>query len=133
MALTPPFATPAQLASRWRPLSTDEEARATVLLSDASDQILAEDRHGTLDGLDSPTPILEQVACAMVQRAMESGPGAPAGVTQQATTVGPFSAQYTYANPTADLYLTKRDRRLLRFNRQRAASVDMWAGAYEGA
>lgn len=133
MALTvpPAFATRAQLESRWRPLTTAERERAEVLLADASQQILDEDTHGVLAGLDAPTLTLQKIVCAMVMRAMASGIDAGPPVTQDGWNAGPWGAQKTYANPTGDLYLTKAERRQLGFSRQRAGGVDMWAGAYE--
>jgi hypothetical protein len=128
--LTPPFATTDDLTGRWRPLSTAEIPRATLLLGDASQLILDEDTHGVLNDLDAPTRTLVRVVCAMVMRAMAPGVvGADEPpVTQASNTFGQFTEQRTYANPTADLYLTAGERRSLRLTRQRAGSTPMWAG-----
>lgn len=133
MALTvpPAFATKAQLESRWRTLTAAEAARAEVLLQDASQQILDEDRRGMLADLTSPTLTLQKIVCNMVIRAMAPGVEAGPPVTQDQWGAGPFNQSRTYANPTGDLYLTKSERRQLGFSRQVAGSVDMWAGAYE--
>jgi hypothetical protein len=126
MTLTTPFATADDLADRWRPLSDAEEARATVLLDDASQLILDEDKFGRLTDLTEPTPTLVRIVCAMVRRSM-GAPAADGGaVTQLQQAAGPFSTAVTYQNPAGDLYLTTAERRALRFNRQRAGSVDMW-------
>lgn len=132
MALTvpPAFATIPELEKRWRPLTEAEKPRAETLLEDASQKILDEDEHKVLDGLTEPTLTLKRIVCAMVVRAMASGIVAGPPVTQDSRTMGPFSEQQTYANPTGDLYLTKSERRDLGFKKQRAGSVDMWAGAY---
>jgi len=127
VALTPPFALPADLEARWRTLATAETERATVLLTDASQKILDEDRRNILATLTTPTPTLVRIVCAMVQRAMSSGTIDSAPVTQQSWGAGPFNASSTYANPMGDLYLTKSERRELRFSRQVAGGVDMWA------
>lgn len=133
MALTvpPAFATTAQLAARWRPLTPAEETRADVLLIDASQQILDEDTHGVLADLTAPTLTLQKIVCAMVIRAMASGIESGVPITQESWGAGPFNQQNTFANPLGDLYLTKAERRQLGFSRQRAGHVDMWAGAYE--
>lgn len=131
MALTvpPAFATTSDLEARWRPLTTDEATRANVLLQDASQQILDEDRYGVLADLTTPTLTLVKITCAMVMRAMASGIESGPPVTQDGWGAGPWNQQRTYANPTGDLYLTKAERKQLGFSRQRAAGVDMWAGS----
>jgi hypothetical protein len=124
MALTVPFATADDLAARWRPLSAEEEARADILLGDASQLILDEDKVGILDALEDPPSLtLVRIVCAMVRRAMMSG-GDSASQTQQAA--GPFSISTTFANPGGDLYLTSAERRAIGFSSQRAGSVDMF-------
>lgn len=126
MTLTTPFATANDLADRWRPLTDAEETRANVLLDDASQLILDEDKFGRLADLTSPTPTLVRIVCAMVRRSM-GAPAADGGaVSQLQQAAGPFSTAVTYQNPAGDLYLTAGERRALRFNRQRAGSVDMW-------
>lgn len=133
MALTPPFATVDDLEDRWRPLTPTEQALAETKLLDASQLILDEDRRGVLDNLTAPTLTLIGIVCAMVKRAMpgaDDDDGAGPGVTQFSQTMGTFTEQRTFANPTADLYLTKAERRRLKLARQRAGYVDMWPGAY---
>ena len=123
--LTPPFAVPADLADRWRPLTSAEGARAGILLADASQMILDEDKRHTLDALTSPTLTHVRIVCKMVERSMGTPVDAPS-VTAFSQTMGPFTEQSTFANPTGDLYLTKAERRQLGFSRQRAGSTAMW-------
>jgi len=131
MALTvpPAFATTGDLVARWRPLSTAETTRAAVLLEDASQKILDEDKHGVLADLTAPTNTLKRIVCAMVKRAMPSTDSEGPPVTQQQWGSGPFNASTTFATPSGDLYLTKSERRDLGFSKQRAAGVDQWAGS----
>lgn len=125
MALTIPFAVADDLAARWRPLTPAEEAQATVLLGDASQLILDEDRRGVLaDLVDPASTTLVRIVCAMVKRAMLAGDRG--GADQVSQSAGPFSATTTFSNPAGDLYLTSAERRALRFTSQRAGSVDMW-------
>lgn len=126
MALTPPFASTSDLEDRWRILSADETARATVLLTDASQMLLDEDTQGRLSSLTEPTPTVIRVVCAMVRRAMASPVSIGPDISNLQQTTGPFSQGVTYANPSGDLYLSKAERRTLRFSRQRAGGVDMW-------
>lgn len=129
MALTVPFADANDLQDRWRPLSADEVARATVLLGDASQLILDEDRLDTLATLTDPaSQTLVRIVCDVVKRAMQN-PIDTAAVTSMQQTMGPFGLQATYSNPTGDLYLTKAERRALGFSTQRAGAVDMWLNA----
>lgn len=137
MALTvpPAFATAADLAERLeRTFTPAQEARADALLEDASQKILDADKRGILAELTEPTNTLKRIVCAMVGRAMpETAPSGGPPVAQQQWSAGPWSASATFATPSADLYLTKAEKIDLGFLRQRAASVDMWAGAYEEA
>ncbi|MGV8972908.1 MAG: Gp19/Gp15/Gp42 family protein [Rhodoglobus sp.] len=124
--LTPPFAAVSDLTARWRPLSTDEQTRATTLLLDASQMILDEDTRGILSALTVATATHMRIACKMVERAMGTPTDAPP-VTQFSQTMGPFTNAGTLAGASGDLYLTKAERRQLGFTRQRASNVAMWA------
>lgn len=109
------YATVDQLVARWRPLTSEETAKADVLLEDASVQIRAEipDLRARIEAGD--TDLLSaaiRVECAMVKRAMASGDDG-VGITSAQETQGPFSHTFQYANPSGDLYLTKAERRLL--------------------
>lgn len=122
------YASVTDLEARWRPLTDTEKATAEVLLGDASALIRVEvpDLVGRLFA-DPPTideDVLRLVACAMVKRAMLAGSTAD-GVSQQSQTAGPFSQQFTYANPMGNLYLTKAERKLLGAGAQSAFTVDM--------
>lgn len=120
------YATADDLADRWRPLSTEEQARAVVLLSDAGVRIRVAcpdvDARIAALTLDPEVPLI--VSVDMVRRAMMSPVNQPA-VSNSQTTVGPFQQGLTYANPTADLYLTKAERKLLGCSSQRASFVDL--------
>lgn len=63
------------------------------------------------------------VCVAMVSRAVAAS-GALAGVTQQSQTAGSYSASYTYANPTGDLYLSRSDLKRLGLAGTRIGSID---------
>ncbi|MDU0349236.1 Gp19/Gp15/Gp42 family protein [Actinomyces sp. MRS3W] len=121
------FATPADLAARWRPLTDTEQARAQVLLEDATDMIKTEFPRWN----EASEATLRRVTVAVVKRAMIAGQGTGADalgpVSAQSTTVGPFSESFTYANPTGDMYLTKAERRALRGGAG-AFEIDLLAG-----
>ena len=118
------FATHADLAARWRSLSTAEQAQATVLLGDASAIVRAEvptvDAQITAGTLD--TDLVKAIVCGMVKRAMIAGDTGE-GVSAQQETAGPFAYQQTFSNPMGNVYLTKQDRRLLGVS-SRAFTID---------
>lgn len=120
------FATVAQLEKRWRPLTDAEKVRASVLLGDATQQVLIE-ATGIVERIEAgklDPSVPERVVCDMARRAMLAGVDQPAFTNFQET-AGPFSQSGTFANPTGDLYLTKTEKRLLGANRQRAFSIDL--------
>jgi hypothetical protein len=121
-----PFASPEDLEKRWRPLSAAEKETATVLLDDASAEVRAILRRAGIDYLaaDFDSDAAKIVVCGMVKRGMVASDATP-GVTTEQETTGPFSRSFTYANPTGDLYMTKRERQLLGLGFQAAFTIPM--------
>lgn len=105
------YAEVSDIETRWRDLSTDEEARATALLDDAS-AMLAE-LVDIRDGDEEQLELLKIVCCNMVIRAMSASEYDAFGASQMSMTAGPYTQQFTYANPSGDMYLTKMEKRLL--------------------
>ena len=105
------FATVADLEARWRDLSDAEEARASVLLDDAAAYLQS------LVEVDPDNEVqaanLKMVSCNMVKRAMSSAASDAFGVTNATATMGPFSQQVAYANPSGDMYVSKSERAIL--------------------
>jgi hypothetical protein len=103
-----PFATADDVAARWRPLNTQEQAQADALCADAS--VLLRARFPGIDSqisggqLDEAAVVM--VAAGMVRRAMIGG---GEGIQQQSETVGPYSTSQTYANPLGNVFLTAAD------------------------
>lgn len=105
------YADVSDLEVRWRTLTTDEQARAEALLDDASAML---DAYVTVDESDEQqAALLKIVVCNMVQRSMSTSSGDAYGVSQQSITAVGFTQQYTYSNPTGDLYITKAEKRML--------------------
>ena len=101
MALTVPFACVSDLEDRWRPLTSDEQNRAEVLIDDASQLILDADLRGIFaDAVDPASLTLVRTVCAMVKRAM-SAPVDLAPVSQMQETTGPLGVTATYSNAAA--------------------------------
>ena len=105
------FADVSDLESRWRELSTDEEARANVLLGDASAMLSALVKVDNSDYEQSE--LLKMVCCAMVIRAMSATSYDSFGLSQSSITAGPYTQSFSYSNPSGDMYLTKLEKRLL--------------------
>ena len=111
----PVFATVEDLEARWRPLSEDEQARADVLLADASAYIasmMSAAGASYTDPDDLLESALRSVTCNVVKRAMDS-PGGYTGLTQYTQGAIGYSESMSYANPNGDMYLTKAEKRLL--------------------
>lgn len=109
--MSEPFATYDDLEDRWRPLTAEEQAKATVLLGDASGIIRDEapdvDARIAAGKLDANTPLM--IACSMVKRAMAGG-GELDGVSTNNIQTGPFGQTLSYSNPMGNLYLTKAEK-----------------------
>jgi hypothetical protein len=120
-----PFATVSDLESRWRPLSAAEAQRATVLLGDASAVIRAECPDAVTDPDETMIEKVIMVCCAMARRALQASlADLGEGVASVQLTAGPFATAVSYANPSGDVYLTKRERRVLGCSAQRAYVID---------
>lgn len=105
------FADVSDLESRWRELSTGEEARANVLLGDASAMLSALVEVDSSDYEQSQ--LLKMVCCDMVIRAMSATAADAFGVSQTSMTAGPYTQSFSYSNPSGDMYLTRLEKRLL--------------------
>lgn len=122
MAALADLAVVSDVEDRWRPLSTDEQNRASVLISDASSLLRAEfpgiDTTIDTGGLDAA--VVAAIVANMVKRAMI----APSdGISQESETAGPFSHSQSYSNPMGNVFLTMAERTLILGRRPKAASV----------
>lgn len=116
-----PFATVSDLEARWRGLSEAEQARAAVLLADASALI-----RDTVPGWGQVSEqTLRAICCAVVRRAMSVDVDLPDGVSSFNETAGPFTQQMSFANPTGDLYLTRAEKARMGVGVATAASIDL--------
>jgi hypothetical protein len=105
------FAAVTDIEARWRPLTVEEQAKATALLEDAA-VVLS----GMVDVDPEDTEQaakLRFVSCNMVIRAMVAGASEAFGVEELSATMGPFGQTARFANPSGDLYLTKLDKKTL--------------------
>ena len=124
------FADVADLESRWRELSTDEEARANVLLGDASAILSALVKVDNSDYEQSE--LLKMVCCDMVIRTMSATASDSFGVSQTSMTAGPYTQSFSYSNPSGDMYLTKLEKRLLGISTSYIGTIrPMMAGEHD--
>lgn len=107
-----PYATASDVAARWRPLTTEEAARAGILAGDASALLRAE-----FPGIDGQIAsgavdpaLLTIVVAGMVKRAMLAPPD---GISQESEGVGPYSHSQSYANPMGNVFITAAERTLI--------------------
>lgn len=126
------YATVADLAARWRPLSPAEQDRAAVLLDDVA--VLIDEAAPLAPAPYEPTTVELGlrliVSVDSVRRAMVAGStGGGEGVTSVQQGAGPYQETVQYANPMGNLYLHPGDvKRLRGGDRQRAFTVDLLAG-----
>lgn len=105
------YAEVSDVEARWRDLTTDEAAKAAVLLDDASAVLT---RFVDVDTSDAgQAELLKIVCCDMVIRSMVSTSSETYGMSASSMTAGPYSQSWTYSNPSGDLYITRLEKRLL--------------------
>lgn len=108
------YATAADVAARWgRTFTEAETLQAEVLLDDAATII---DSVACIEADEHMLAVAEQVSCSMVIRAMQAASNDAFGVNNMSATMGPFTQQVTYANPSGELYLTGMEKSMLGAN-----------------
>lgn len=124
------FAVVSDIESRWRELSTNEEARATTLIDDASAMLSA--LVAVDDSDEEQAELLKMVCCNMVIRAMSASEYDAFGASQMSMTAGPYTQQWTYSNPSGDMFITKMEKRLLGISTSYIGSIrPMMAGEHD--
>ena len=121
------FATTAELAAYWRPLTPEEVTRATALLDTASDRLRLMYRPADLDDKVTDDTLygsaVKNTVLESVKRAMTSPIDVPP-VETYGQTAGPYSENFKFVNPGGDLYFKKSELKLLGFGGQ---TVDSWS------
>lgn len=104
------YATVEDVEGRWHSLTSDEQERCALMLSDAA---VAIDMLTTVG--ESKLEAAKIVSCNMVIRAMAASDSQndAFGATSVTTTAGPYSQSVSFANPSGDLYFTKLDKKML--------------------
>lgn len=105
------FAEVSDIEARWHQLDSSEQARAEVLIDDASAMLA---RLVKVDeNNEEQAELLKVVCCNMVIRTMSATEVDSYGASNMSMTAGPYQQSWTYSNPTGDMYLTKMEKRLL--------------------
>lgn len=121
------FATLADYEARYGAVAEGDSARVEALLEDASGMLLGAymERYST-EYAKGEHPIFDAAAkavtCAVVSRAYNV-PLGMAGATQLSQAAGAYNASVTFANPTAELWLGRNDRRWLGLAGTRIGSI----------
>lgn len=121
------FATLADYEARYGAVAEGDTARVEALLEDASGMLLGAyiERYST-DYAKGEHPIFDAAAkavtCAVVSRAYNV-PLGMAGATQLSQAAGAYNASVTFANPTAELWLGRNDRKRLGLAGTRIGSI----------
>lgn len=121
------YADVSDLEARWRELSTDEQARAAVLLDDASAMLT---QLVDVDETDEQqAALLKTVCCSMVTRTMSATESDSFGASNMSMTAGVYSQSWSYANPSGDMYLTRLEKKMLGIggNKYRSIQAHTWA------
>ena len=112
-----PFATLDDYQARYGAVPEADSGRVEALLSDATAMLLSAylDRY-SVEYPEGDHPEFERsakaVTCAVVSRAFNSPMGMP-GATQLSQGAGSYTASVTFANPTAEMWLSRNDRKRL--------------------
>lgn len=119
------------LIERWRPLSTDEIAKATVLIDDyeAELHIYASNRGVDLDERLDDTNyqrVFKAVVCSAVAEQMSSTTDAPA-MTQMSQSALGYSVSGTFLNPGGGLFIRNNLLKQLGLLQQKARAVTLYA------
>lgn len=130
------FASAADLALLWRPLSGDEEERAAALLELVSDSLRAEAKKvgRDLDTMLAADPALAAVAKSVTvdvtaRALMTSTDTEP--MTQMTQTAGPYSISGSYLVPGGGLFIKKSELARLGLRRQRYGVLEVYGSSAE--
>lgn len=125
------YATVADLAALWRPMTPEEEARAERLLEvvSASLRVEAEKEGRNLDDMIAQNPDLATVAKSVTvdvtaRALMTSTSAEPA--SQFSQTAGPYTVSGTYLVPGGGIFVKKSELSRLGLRRQRYGMVDIY-------
>lgn len=130
------FATVEDVTTLWRPLSTDEAARAAALIPVVSDSLRyeAEKVGKDLDALVAENTALASVAKSVtvdvVARTLMTSTDSEPMVQTSESALG-YSVSGTYLVPGGGLFIKKSELARLGLRRQQRKVIDLWAESEE--
>lgn len=130
------YATLNDMVSLWRPMTAEEEARATALIPIVSDELrMAADKAGKdLDELIGAKPALASVAKSVTvdvvaRTLMTSTDQEP--TTQFSQSALGYSVSGTYLVPGGGVFIKKAELARLGLRRQQRRVIDLWPDSEE--
>ena len=130
------YATVADMATLWRPLTQDEASRAEALIPLVCDSLRMEAimRGKDLDAMIEETPVLASVAKSVTvdvvaRTLMTSTNSEP--TTQFSESALGYSVSGTYLVPGGGLFIKKSELSRLGLRRQRLGVIDLWPDSKE--
>ena len=130
------YATVADMAILWRPLTQDEASRAEALIPLVCDSLRMEARNRgkDLDAMIEAEPLLASVAKSVTvdvvaRTLMTSTDSEPA--TQFSEAALGYSVSGTYLVPGGGLFIKKSELSRLGLRRQRLGVIDLWPDSKE--
>lgn len=119
------------LIARWRPLSQDEQDKATIYISDVESalRVLAHDRGKDLDSMLEYEPrqtLYTAIVCDVVKRELCSSTDENPATTSYSQSVNGYSVQGTFLSAGGGLFIKNSELKLLGLLRQRVRAVDIY-------
>lgn len=118
------------LISRWRSLTADEIALATVYLADVENalHVYAHDRGMDLDEMLEYGPrgnLYTAIVCDIVKRELTALSDDPA-LSQYSQSVNGYNVQGTFLSPGGGLFIKNAELKLLGLLRQNAKAIELY-------
>ncbi len=130
------YATVDDMTALWRPMTAEEQDRASALLTTVSSELRLRAKRVKmdLDALVTDDPDYAEVAKSVTvdvaaRALMTSTDSEP--VSQMSQTAGPYSAQATFLVPGGGLFIKKSELARLGINRQRYGAMEVFNEAAE--
>lgn len=132
---TIPYSTIQEFKAHWSALPAERNDEATQKLLEASIEVRAEypDIDERLSAGTLRREVVRLVVNRMAKRAMDLPMEDYAGVQSATAQAGPLAQTLTFTNPDGNIYMSKKDHRLLRPAKQSSAPFTILPGAPSGS
>lgn len=132
---TTPYSTIQEFKAHWSAMPEDRTGEATQKLLEASIEVRANypDINERLSAGTLHREVVRLVVNRMVKRAMDTPMEDFAGVQSATAQAGPLAQTLNFVNPEGDIYLSKKDHRLLRPASESSAPFTIMPGGFSGS